>query len=290
MSAHSHIYPKGSRLLAPKTSRPAGPDIGTASPGYRLPRVSRWLLRWFGGYNTRYLRRHFSHVWLAGKVPRIEDRQVIVFANHASWWDPLVCLHLHRNFFAARPAFAPIDARALARYGILRRLGFFPVEQDSACGAVQFLRQSQAILATPDAMLWLTPQGEFQDQRARPVRFKPGLGHLAKRLEGALFVPLAMDYFHGVERLPEVAIRFGDPIESDSGRGLTHASWTRRLEQALEQTQDQLAEDVTHRSNRPLSSLLSGRSGIGGIYDLWRRAKATLRGQRFEAGHGGLLK
>jgi 1-acyl-sn-glycerol-3-phosphate acyltransferase len=262
------------------------------------PHVSPWLLNWFGRYTAHYLRSHFSHVWLAGEVPRLEGRPVIVFANHASWWDPLVCLHLHRKCFADRPAFAPIDAKALARYGILGRLGFFPVEQDSRRGAVQFLRASQAILADPDAMLWLTPQGEFQDQRARPLRFKPGLSHLVGRLDAALLVPLAIDYFHGVERLPEVAVRFGEPIEVasegtrriESGRPPRHLGGYSSFENALEQTQDQLAEDVMHRSTRPLSSLLSGRSGIGGIYDLWRRANATLRGRHFEAGHGDLLK
>jgi 1-acyl-sn-glycerol-3-phosphate acyltransferase len=281
-----------------------------------VPKVSPWLLRWFGRYTARYLRRHFSQVWIAGDAPNLDGRPVIVFANHASWWDPLVCLHLHRHFFAGRPAFAPIDAAALRRYGFLGRLGFFPVEQHSAKGAVQFLRAGQAILSNRDAMLWVTPQGEFQDPRARPVRFKPGLAHLVERLDQEVaLVPLAIDYFHGVERLSEVAVRFGEPISaatavrqpltrpsatlspSDGDRNRVRGSFepmrhdpVLALEQALERTQDQLARAVMRRSETPLASLLSGRSGIGGIYDLWRRAKAKLGGERFIAGHGDLVK
>ncbi len=268
-----------------------------------LPRVSPWLLRWFAGYTARYLRRHFSHVWLAGEVPNLDGRPAIVFANHASWWDPLICLHLNRRFFAERPSFAPIDAAALQRYRMLGRMGFFPVEQDSPRGAVQFLRAGQAILARPDAMLWLTPQGEFQDARVRPVRFKPGLAKLIERLDHEVaLVPLAIDYFHGVERLPEVAARFGEPISvaaevtrrtrSDlPPRHLGgYADYAQHLESALAQTQDQLARDVMERSGRPMTSLLSGQPGIGGIYDLWRGLTSRLRGQRFVAGHGDLIR
>lgn len=257
-----------------------------------LPQVSPWLLRWFAGYTARYLRRHFSHVWLAGDIPNLDGRPAIVFANHASWWDPLVCLHLNRRFFVDRPAFAPIDAAALQRYRMLGRMGFFPVEQDSPRGAVQFLRAGQAILARPEAMLWLTPQGEFQDLRVRPVRFKPGLAKLVERLDHEVaLVPLAIDYFHGVERLPEVAVRFGQPIVAAAAKPRQRDASNRPdLEHALAQTQDQLARDVMERSDRPMTSLLSGQPGIGGVYDLWRRLTSRLRGDRFVAGHGDLVQ
>jgi hypothetical protein len=32
--------------------------------------------------------------------------------------------------------------------------------------------------------------------------------------------------------------------------------------------------------------LLGGRAGVGGTYDLWRRLKAKLRGESFQAAHG----
>ena len=316
-SGDSLADPSDTRSQEPSAPGPATvlrPHRASNVPSATVPRISPWLLRWFAGYTARYLRRHFSHVWLAGDVPNLDGRPAIVFANHASWWDPLICLHLNRRFFAERPSFAPIDAAALQRYRMLGRMGFFPVEQDSPRGAVQFLRAGQAILARPDAMLWLTPQGEFQDARVRPVRFKPGLAKLVERLDHEVaLVPLAIDYFHGVERLPEVAARFGEPILSSSltGRPLTRPSATlspsdgeragvrgshepshapHPLENALAQTQDQLARDVMERSGRPMTSLLSGQPGIGGIYDLWRGLTSRLRGQRFVAGHGDLIR
>ena len=33
--------------------------------------------------------------------------------------------------------------------------------------------------------------------------------------------------------------------------------------------------------------MLAGRAGVGGVYDLWRAAKAAVRGERFNRQHGG---
>jgi hypothetical protein len=109
----------------------AGGGCATTKAGraVAVPVISPWLLRWFGAYTRRYLRKHFSSVWLSGEVPVLGDGPVIVFINHPSWWDPMISMHVARIFFATRPAFAPIGAQALKRYGLLSKLGFFPVEQ-----------------------------------------------------------------------------------------------------------------------------------------------------------------
>jgi hypothetical protein len=60
-----------------------------------------------------------------------------------------------------------------------------------------------------------------------------------------------------------------------------------RLEGALTETLDRLARDVQTRDPARFRSLLEGRPGIGGIYDAWRRLKATLRGRAFDPSHGG---
>ena len=118
---------------------------------------------------------------------------MVVYSNHASWWDALICLVLKAEFFPNRTAFAPIDAAALERYQFFRRLGFFGVEQGSRRGAAQFLRASEAILRSPHHLLGSLRKAGSRIRRERPVRFQPGLGHLAARVEHALFVPLAMD-------------------------------------------------------------------------------------------------
>ena len=66
-------------------------------------------------------------------------------------------------------------------------------------------------------MLWITAEGSFTDARTRPVRLRPGLAHLARRVPGATIVPLALEYPFWDERTPEALCRFGTPMESGGG-------------------------------------------------------------------------
>ncbi len=255
-----------------------------------LPRISPSLLRWFTWYCRRYLRRHFHslRVSRAGRAPRTTNRPLVIYSNHASWWDALVCLVLKDIFFPGRTAFAPIDAAMLERYKFFHYLGFFGVEQQSPRGAARFLRTSEAVLQSAQNLLALTPQGSFADVRQRPVRFAGGIGHLAARVPHALFVPVALEYVFWEERLPEILVRFGPAVDarrpevgfSDAGR------WTRFFEQQLADTQDALAAEAQRRGTDDFETLLRGGAGQGGIYDAWRAFRARCRGEAFHREHG----
>jgi 1-acyl-sn-glycerol-3-phosphate acyltransferase len=212
------------------------------------------------------------------------DGPVIIYGNHSAWWDPLVSLFLARRFFAQRRSYAPIAAAALQRYRFFSRLGFFGVEDRTLAGAKQFLSTAGAILSEPDSLLWLTPQGRFADVRERPLRFEPGLAHLAKRGPNVRLLPLALEYVYWEERLPEILLRFGPALVGDST--IPTESWNQRLEQALESNMNNLRELSLRRDPMDFEILLSGGAGVGGVYDLWRRAKALWRGERFDPAHG----
>jgi len=215
----------------------------------------------------------------------------VIYTNHASWWDPLVCLTLQSALFNQRPAYAPIDAAALNNYRFFARLGFFGVDQHRARGAAQFLRTAETVLLQSNSILWLTPQGQFSDVRDRPVHFKPGLGHLPRRIERAAFVPLAIEYTHWHERKPEALVRFG-PIEivgRKSGfAALEDRDWTRHFERRLETTQDALAAEAQRREPADFEILLHSGSGVGWFYDTWRALRSAVTGQTFQREHGNL--
>lgn len=248
--------------------------------------VSPLLLGWFAWYSRRYLRRHFHslRVSRAGVAPVNSEAPVVIFSNHASWWDPLLWLALKAEFFPSRTTFSPIDATALTRYKFLGRLGFFGVEQKTGRGAIQFLRKAERILEEPDHILAVTPQGRFVDPRERPVRFEPGLGHLATRVSGAIFLPVATEFVFWEERLPEILVRFGPPISGDQAREAE--SPTHFFERKLEAVQDALALEVKRRDPGDFRTILRGGAGQGGVYDWYRAAKARLRGESFDRNHG----
>lgn len=252
------------------------------------PTYSRRLHRLFALYLRRYFARHFDAVRVSrnGGVPSTGDGPLIVYANHPSWWDPVLLLLLGAELFPDRPGYGPMDAAQLERYGIFRWLGVFGVEPGTVRGARAFLRQASAALERPGATLWLTAEGRFTDPRRRPVRLRPGLGHLVRRMRGVTVVPLAIEYPFWDERLPEALVRFGPPLRVDDGTRHRPLEWSRIFERRLEETMDALAIDAQARAPERFHRLLAGRAGVGGVYDRWRRLQAALTGGGFRASHG----
>ena len=78
-------------------------------------------------------------------------------------WDPALIMVLMTISFAQRQGYGAIDAAQLRRYEFFTRLGLFGIEPGTAGGARTFLRRGIEILRDPDAVLWLTAEGEFQD-------------------------------------------------------------------------------------------------------------------------------
>lgn len=275
---------QGAAKVAPAASR----DRSVSATG--IPRISQPLLKGFAWYAERYVRRHFHslRISLAGGFPKLGATPVVFFSNHASWWDPLVGLLMSRRFFPERNLYAPMEAAALERYGLFKRLGVFGVDGGSALGGLHFLRRVQAILAQPGNALWLTPQARFADVRERPIHFKGGLGHLPRLIPGSVFIPVAIEYTFWEERLPEILVRFGTPRGTSDLCRHDAAESLGRLMMDLTAVQDALAVESTLRNPGNFEPILRGRVGVGGFYDRWRSLRARLTGRHFIAEHGKL--
>lgn len=262
-----------------KTAAQANQHVG-------LPHASERGIKLFAAYSRRYMRRHFRAFRILKKrpAPREIAHPLVIFLNHAAWWDPLVCLLLSREYFASRASFAPIDAAMLDRYPFFRRLGFFSVGKGTH-GGLTFLRTARAILASPGNVLWVTPQGRFMDVRERPLRLQQGLGRLAMHHPYAVFVPLAVEYAFWTEPRPEILVSFGEPISPLLEPARPGGAWTQVFTDALESAQDDLAACSCRRDPNDWLTLNRGKSGVGAIYDAWRHLRARARGETFVADH-----
>ena len=241
-----------------------------------VPKISMPFLRFFRRIVRGYFRRHFHAVRIASpeRFNNVEG-PLIVYANHSSWWDPMVCILLAGDLMPGRSHFAPMDAAALEKYGLLKLLGIFPVEMKTPRGAVQFLRTGEAILKS-DGVLWVTPQGRFADARERPIEFKAGMAALAERTASALgsctLLPLAIEYPFWDERLPETLLYFAGPLHVLAGE----SSELIQL-RAISALEDALAENKRRallRDPNAYQLLSKGTLGSGGFYALGKRIKA----------------
>lgn len=251
-----------------------------------MPTSWRLLFLLFATIGRRRLRKGFRAVRILHpeRLRALPTGPIVVYLNHPSWWDPIVCAEVSRRLLPGRKHRAPISAASLRQYRFFRHMGMFPVEQDSPRGAAQFLRTAGAVLQG-NGVLWITAQGHFTDARVRPVELKSGLGALLQRSANLTVVPLAVEYTFWNQRLPEVLLAVGEPFAVGQGREMTTAEWTAKLEQRLEAAQDQLAAASLARDPAIFATLLQGRRGTAGPYALWQRLRARLSGQTYSADH-----
>ncbi|QDV23915.1 lysophospholipid acyltransferase family protein [Aureliella helgolandensis] len=239
---------------------------------------------------------------------------VIVYANHAAWWDPLTAIFLSSTVLADYRMFAPIDAEALKKYPIFGSLGFFPVAQSSLEGAADFLRISRAILREPGTSVWVTPEGRFVDARDTEAELMPGLAHLAvkmvkrsrvsamgqagdAKLNRVWILAGAVEYTFWEERQAELLVWFSEPICSDwhvasqeMEDPLDKREWQQRLTSSLRTAQGKLAQASTARDSSQFEILLGSQAGTFFVYDWWRKGRAWLRGQPLDLEHSDKLQ
>jgi 1-acyl-sn-glycerol-3-phosphate acyltransferase len=221
--------------------------------------------------------------WGMPEVPR--GAPAVIFANHPSWWDGVAFMLLYRRLLKDRPLFTPMAEWALDKYAFMRRLGVFGIETGSSRGTVAFLRTAEHVLKDPAHILWINAPGRFCDPRERPIPIAPGMTRLPEMAPGAHFVPLAFDYPFWSERKPEMLVAFGAPVPAAELLALEREARAARFAAALAETADRLAADAIARDPARFETLVQGKEGMGGVYQLWRRMGAALRGRRFDPRH-----
>lgn len=263
------------------------PPPDRADPRPVLPRRWPWLVWLFRRHAIRYVRRHFHAVRLSASgppFPPASSDPLLVVMNHPSWWDPMIGLLLS-SLMRDRDHFAAIDAEAVRAYRFFTKLGFVGVETRSLRGAAAFLRAGGAVMSRDAGVFWVTAQGRFSDVRERPLALEAGVGYLAARLTRGTVLPLALEYAFWNERTPEALVRAGEPLRVEAHPGRTGKEWLAVIERELTRTLDALSAESMSRDPAKFVTILEGRSGVGGPYDLWRRFRAFVRGERFDPSH-----
>jgi len=165
---------------------------------------SRLWTPWIERYVGWKLRRAFRGVWWDGPLPE-GDRGLILYANHASFWDGFAAWALcHR---AGRDGYALMEERNLSRYRFLSRLGAFSIRRNDSFSALESLRYCRKVLLRARSAVVVFPQGEMSS-RPGPVVFERGVEVLA-RMSGVACVPVALRYAFFEHEYPDVLIRVG---------------------------------------------------------------------------------
>ncbi|MFO0822056.1 MAG: hypothetical protein U0792_02880 [Gemmataceae bacterium] len=75
-------------------------------------------------------------------------------------------------------------------------------------------------------------------------------------------------------------MRVGVPLRIKEHPGLSVQEWTALIETEMMRNLDTLNAETMSRDHGKFTELLSGKVGVGGPYDWWRRFKAWIRGHQ----------
>jgi 1-acyl-sn-glycerol-3-phosphate acyltransferase len=258
-----------------------------------LPVSKKWLVDGFCGFSRRMVAKQFMSFGIQTELldwkAIDDDTPIVVFTNHASWWDPISAMLIRKKYFPNRVFYAPIDSEALENYRIMAKLGFYGLPLKTTAGAAEFLATTKLILKSKNASVWITPEGRFTDVRDHSQPFMPGLAHLASRVPGVAFVPMALEYAFWDESRPQLFARFGaairQPEPRSDGSGVDKSEWSELLTSRLRQTQCELSQSVIARDETRFDYLIASRPTRLGWYDYFRSWSARLRAKPFDPRH-----
>jgi 1-acyl-sn-glycerol-3-phosphate acyltransferase len=253
----------------------------------QLPKSKKWLVDGFCRYTRKMVAKRFDSFGVqlgALANAQIEPASpIVVYANHAGWWDPIVAMLVRQAYFSDRKLFAPIDLEALKKYRVMASMGFYGVKLNTFEGVADFLLTTKAILETPNCSVWITPEGRFCDVRDHSQPFMPGMAHLATKLPHTIFIPMAIEYGYWDQPRPQIFVRFGDWVRGDDAQG--KGQWNEALTKSLRKTQSELSAAVISRDASQFNYLIESRPNRLGWYDYGRSWVAWARGEPFDPRH-----
>lgn len=155
-----------------------------------------WFLNpFFHWYARQIIGRHFFRV--EAEIS-FTDRHlpVLLLGNHSSWWDGFFASYINHHYLRRRFHFM-MQQEHLQKNWFFQYTGGFSVKKHSRT-LVESLLYAAELLASPQNMVLLYPQGEIQSVFEPYLRFEKGTDYIFRRLKNPvhlLFLATLSDYF-----------------------------------------------------------------------------------------------
>lgn len=159
------------------------------------PHKNRFIYAFFSWYISRIIRTDFKQ-FNYNRVAFNAQQSILLLSNHFSWWDGFLIFYLNRMFFKKK-FHIMITEENYRKVWFLKYVGCFSVKKNSR-SVLETLNYSAALLADPQNLVVIFPQGKLYSNHIGQTGFEKGLNHIMKNADHGfqyLFAALFVDYF-----------------------------------------------------------------------------------------------
>ena len=118
----------------------------------------------------------------------------ILCGNHCSEWDALLVAYI-AELWLKRDCYALVKASSMQRYKFLRKLGCFEMDASNPYATnISINYAADLVKGHQNRSLIAFPQGEIHPWSERPLRFQPGVAHIARKIQSGAILPIGIKY------------------------------------------------------------------------------------------------
>ena len=216
----------------------------------------------------RSLRRAFGGVYLylhpeARSIKGMAEVPVIYCCTHGGWWDGYLSYIINESTLK-RDGYLMMEEVHLATVPFMTWGGVFGIDRHDPRKALASIEYIIDILKTGTGKaLCIFPQGTITHPDKRPLGLYGGVGNIVRRLPRCAVLPVAIRYEFLLEQAPDIFIRTGAPLLSDTQQGrLASSAVNAQIEQAMLTVADRLHDDVVEGNLQPYRRVLRGRGSV----------------------------
>jgi 1-acyl-sn-glycerol-3-phosphate acyltransferase len=160
------------------------------------PQKNNLITGFFGVYISWIIRRHFYQIKFT--TPQFDvSKSALLVANHFSWWDGFLLYHVNKLAFKKRFHIMVLE-ESMQKLGFLKYLGSFSVAKNSR-QVLESLNYAAELLAHPDNMVVIFPQGKLYSNFVDDVYIQKGISHIAGRAKSGFQYIFAATFVEGFQ-------------------------------------------------------------------------------------------
>ena len=243
-------------------------------------RRSRLYTLWFSWYSRRQFRRYFNsvRVVMQAGVQEMDPRiPVILYANHAYWWDGFWSQLCTEKFFFQN-LFIIIEYKQLKKHRFFTRLGAFSLDRSRPRSVLDTLRYAAELLTVKSERqnaLWIFPQGKIEPVEKRPLHFYKGtasiIAGVLKKTPLIYLVSVVSRIEYLDEQKPELCLSFRAPRLLSSAEYAAADDLTVYMQSMTESHLDELGGKIRNRTIDEAHIVVRGTASIN------KRVEACMR-------------